>query len=351
MESTSSQLEIIGSRNLLAWLDELQVSFAFSTYRAGRLFFISREPSAQLSISQWVGNRCLGLWCDGQTLWLSTKDQLWRMENSITSGTQCDGWDRRFVPRVCYFTGDLDVHDIAMEDSGRVVFANTLFSCLATVSDRGSFQTTWTPPFISRLAAEDRCHLNGLALVDGQVTFASMVGASDVADGWRQHRRRGGVIYNVQTNQVVCENLSMPHSPRWYRDRLWLLDSGTGYFGYVDTETGAFERVSFCPGYLRGLSFVDRFAVVGLSQSRERASFGDLALSEELSKRNAQPRCGIQIIDLDSGDIVHWLHLGGMVQEIYDVVALPGVLRPMIDDHRSHTAAVSSESTVVAESS
>jgi uncharacterized protein (TIGR03032 family) len=209
-----------------------------------------------------------------------------------------------------------------------VVFVNTLFGCLATVSDRHSFVPLWKPPFSSKLAAEDRCHLNGLALENGRPAYVTAVSRSDVADGWRERRRDGGCVIDVRTNEIVATGLSMPHSPRVYRDQLWLLDSGTGYFGKVDRATGKFERLTFCPGYLRGLSFVGDYAVVGLSLSRENRTFQGLALDDNLKSHDAEAHCGLCVIDLRSGDLVHWLWIQGVVRELYDVVVLPGARRP-----------------------
>jgi len=272
----------------------------------------------------------MGLCAAGpESLWMSSLFQLWRLENALEPGRDHDGFDRLYVPRVAYTTGDLDVHDIAVDGDGRVVFVNTLFSCLATVSDRHSFVPLWVPPFISRLAAEDRCHLNGLALQDGVPRYASAVGSTDVADGWRDRRHDGGVLVDVQSGEVVVSGLSMPHSPRVYRDRLWLLESGRGRFGFVDPASGRFEPVAFCPGYLRGLAFCGDHAVTGLSRPRDDAALSGLPLDDELQRRNAEPRCGLQVIDLASGDVQHWLRIEGIVQELYDVVFLPGVRRPM----------------------
>ena len=233
------------------------------------------------------------------------------------------------MPRAGYTTGDLDVHDIVVEDSGRVVFANTAFGCLATLNERSSFQPLWRPPFLSKLINEDRCHLNGVALRDGRVRYVTTVSQSDVVDGSRDRRRDGGCVSDVQTAAVIVAGLSMPHSPRWYRGQLWVLNSGAGQFGRVDVNAGRFEPIAFCPGYLRGLTFVGDYAVVTLSKPRHDKTFGGLALDEQLPKRGAEAQCGLQVIDLRSGTVVHWVRVEGMVSELYDVVALAGVRRPM----------------------
>ncbi len=323
------QLELIASRQFPDWLAEQRVSLAFTTYQAGKLFLLGLQPDRALSVFERTFNRCMGLCAAGNTLWMSSRVQLWRFENVIPEGGLHDGYDALFVPQLAYTTGDLDVHDVAVDDTGAPVFVNTLFSCLARPSASHSFRPQWRPPFISKLAPEDRCHLNGLAMRDGKAAYVTATSRSDVADGWRDRRSTGGVVVEVATGTVIAPGLSMPHSPRWYRDRLWLLDSGTGYLGHLDLARGSFERVCFCPGFARGLGFVGDYAVVGLSQPREVAAFRDLPLAAELAARDAEPRCGLHVVDLRTGDAVHWLRVEGVVTELYDVAVLPGIRRPM----------------------
>lgn len=323
------KLELTGSRQFTAWLSQHHVSLAFTTYQTGKLFLIGLKGDGKLSVFERTFNRCMGLWASGQTLWMTSLYQLWRFENVLDSGQVANGYDRLFVPQVGYTTGDLDIHDVAVESDGRVVFVNTLFGCLATPSEISSFVPLWQPPFLTKLAAEDRCHLNGLAMEHGRPRYVTAVSQSDVADGWRDRRRDGGCVIDVGSNETVCGGLSMPHSPRLYRDKLWLLDSGTGFFGSVNLDSGKFEPLTFLPGYLRGLCFVGDFAIVGLSKPRENKTFSGLALDDNLATRDAEARCGLYVIDLRTGDAVHWLRLEGIVSELYDVVVLPGVVRPM----------------------
>ncbi len=322
-------LVVSASRDFPAWLASERVSLAVTTYQTGKLLLLGRQPDGRLAVFERTFNRCMGLWADGQTLWMNSRYQLWRFENVLTPGQLHAGHDRLYIPRVGYTTGDLDVHDIAVEASGRVLFVNTRFGCLATMSPRDSFTPLWRPAFLSKLAAEDRCHLNGLALEDGRARYVTAVAPSDVADGWRDRRRDGGVVLDVRDGRVVAAGLSMPHSPRVYRGRLWVLNSGTGYLGTVDPARGTFEPLTFNPGYLRGLAFTGDYAVMGLSRPRHDRTFSGLALDETLAARGAEARCGLQVVDLRSGDVVHWVRIEGMVSELYDVVVLPDVTRPM----------------------
>ena len=346
--ATQPWLQVQGSRHFLEWLAEMRISLAFSTYQTGKLFFVGRKLDSGLAVFERTFNHAMGLWAstDGKTLWLSSKFQLWRFEqapaavvpyqSAAAEGDDAGipawaerGYDVAYVPRVGYTTGDLDVHDIAVDANGRVVFVCTLFGCLATLSERASFQPLWRPPFLSDLVPEDRSHLNGLAMRDRRPAFVTAVADSDVVDGWRDRRHDGGCVVDVASNEIVARGLSMPHSPRWYRDRLWLVNSGTGEFGSVDLVTGKFEPVAFCPGYLRGLAFIGDYAVVTLSKPRH-VTFHGLALDDRLHERGAEPQCGLQVIDVRSGTVAHWLRLDGtLVTELYDAVILPGVRQPM----------------------
>jgi uncharacterized protein (TIGR03032 family) len=322
-------VEVAGSRHFAGWMAEQRVSLAFTTYQTGKLFLVGQHPGGKLAVLERTFNRCMGLWADGQTLWLSSLFQLWRFQNVLPPGQLHQGGDRLYVPKVGYTTGDLDTHDVAVEDGGRVVFVATRFGCLATLSERFSFTPLWRPPFVSKLAAEDRCHLNGLALADGRARYVTTVSTSDVADGWRDRRRDGGCVLEVTTNRTVAAGLSMPHSPRFYRGKLWVLNSGTGSFGSIDPARGSFEPVAFCPGYLRGLAFVGDYAVVGLSRPRHDRTFTGLALEEALQARGAEAQCGLHVINLRTGDAEHFLRVEGLVTEIYDVAVLPGAVRPL----------------------
>lgn len=329
-EDKSDFFELLVSRQFQPWLETQQLSLAFTTYQTGKLFLLgSSTTPGELSLFERTFNRCMGLWSDGQTIWMSSLYQLWRFENALEANQTHGGYDRVYVPQVGYTTGDIDVHDITVRGDGDVVFANTRFSCLASPSETSSFTPRWTPSFIDRLAAEDRCHLNGVANVDGCPKYVTVVSQSNVADGWRDHRRSGGCIIDVQSNAVICEGLSMPHSPRMHRGDLWVLNSGTGYFGRVDLKRGVFEPITLCPGYARGLCLHDDYAIVGLSHCRRDRTFSGLELESNLERHGAEPRCGLLVVDLRSGDAVHWLRLEGVVQELYDVVVLPKVKKPM----------------------
>jgi uncharacterized protein (TIGR03032 family) len=326
--SGQQPVQISCSRGFSTWLQRNQVSLAFTSYQTGRLYLVGVNPQEQTAFHERYLARAMGLWAEPQRLVVSTLFQVWRFED-VLGGNAAPGMpDRHYVPRVAHTTSDLDIHDIGVMADGRIVFVNTLFSCLSTLSPTHAFRVHWKPPFISKLAAEDRCHLNGLAMKDGLPAYVTATSRSDVVNGWRARRAEGGTLIDVQTDRIVTDQLSMPHSPRWYAGRIWLLNAGTGHLGFIDRDTGDFQPVAFCPGFLRGLAFHNGHAIVGLSLPRD-GTFTGLALDDELKKRDADPWCGVQIVNLTSGDIVEWIKLEGGVSELFDVAVLPGVRWPV----------------------
>lgn len=311
------------SENLALWLRQHHVALALSTYRANRLIFLGHDDAGQLQFNECPFDRPMGLEVQGNSLWMVSRYQLWRFDNLLEAGQRHEGADRLYVPALSYTTGDVNGHELVLQPDGRPLFVNTAFSCLATVQAGCSFAPVWQPPFISKLAAEDRCHLNGLALVDGQPTWATACGPSDTPTGWRDHRAGGGVVLHIPSNRIAATGLSMPHSPRWHQGKLWLLNSGTGELGWIDHER--FVPLCFLPGFARGLTFVGGTAVVGLSKLRS-PQFTGLALEHKLQSGGMPGGCcGLRVIDLSSGAILHSLDLPEPIDELFDVVALPGV--------------------------
>lgn len=317
------------SRHFGGWLTDNRVSLACTTYQANMVFFIGTDREGRWRMNWRSLKRCMGMATLGGRLYVSSLYQLWRFENTLQPGEFRGEHDRLYVPRIGYVTGDVDIHDIGFGQGGRPIFVSATYSCLATVSATHSFSPLWRPPFISKLAAEDRCHLNGLAMREGRPAFVTMVAETDVADGWREHRRDGGVVMDVASGEVVLRGLSMPHSPRWYRDRLWLHNSGTGEFGYVDLASGTFEPVCFLPGYLRGLAFINDFALVGMSRPRRKEDvFEGLPLQDRLNTKSVEARCGLALVNLRTGDAEQRLRFSGTVHELYDVAIIEGCRQP-----------------------
>ncbi|BAQ65000.1 TIGR03032 family protein [Geminocystis sp. NIES-3709] len=325
-------ITIVASRNFIDWLQSQQISLSFTTYQSSRLMFLGVNNEGGISGFERVFDRAMGLYSTCERIYLSSRYQIWQLDNVLESGQLYQGYDRLYIPRIAYTTGDIDIHDLVIDtsaNSSKIIFISSTLNCIATVSDRHSCLPLWKPSFISSLTNEDRCHLNGLALVDGKPRYVTACSRSDVVDGWRDRRDNGGCVIDITTNEIIATGLSMPHSPRWYQGKLWVLNSGTGYFGYIDQKQGIFQPVTFCPGFLRGLAFIDNYAIVGLSKPRGGdKTFSGLTLETNLTGKDAEPRCGLMVIDLQKGEITDWVRLEGEVTELYDIQILPNVKHP-----------------------
>jgi uncharacterized protein (TIGR03032 family) len=320
------QVKYSMSNGFAEFLAQNQLSVALTSYQSSKLYLLGKNPKGGLMVNEQVFPRAMGLSFIDRRLYISSMGHILKMENILAE----DQWINEtfttcYVPRIAHFIGDLDCHDVGLNSNNELVFVNTKYNCLSTTSDVHSFKEYWRPSFISKLVPEDRCHLNGMAMENGEVMFVTAVCKSDTIDGWRDRRSGGGIVVDVKTNKIVCEGLSMPHSPRVHNGKLWILNSGTGELGWVDTNTNKFIPVAFCPGFLRGLSFQGDLAFVGLSRPRYQR-FEGLPLDQRLKDADSEPWTGVQVIDTRTGACVHWFRMDGPVAELYDVVSMPGVV-------------------------
>jgi uncharacterized protein (TIGR03032 family) len=304
-------------------------TLAVSTYQAGKVAMIGHD-GRQVTLLMREFDKPLGLVAVGNRLVLSTRNNLWVFANSpVLAHEYQEGqpgrYDALYLPRATYHTGDLHTHDVAISSQGIVLVA-TRFCCLARLSFDYNFVPFWKPKFITDLVPEDRCHLNGLAIRDGEPRYATALGTTDTAGGWRERKADGGVLIDVRSSEIMVRGLSMPHSPRWYDNRLWMLNSGAGELLTVDPESGRTEVACRLGGYLRGLTFVGPYALVGLCKIREKHIFGGLPVQ----KQHDHLPCGIALVDLRSGTEAGFFEFTEGCEELFEVQFLPGVRRPMI---------------------
>ncbi len=325
-EPEGGRLRSVHSTSMATLLHELGCSLLVSTYQSGRVIVV-RPDGDRVNTHFRSFPSPMGMAQAGDLLALGTKQGVWVYQDQPAVGEKLEPKGRHdacYMPRTNHVTGDIRIHDVAFA-GGELWIVNTRFSCLATLDGRHSFVPRWRPPFVSKLAAEDRCHLNGLTLIDDEVRYVSALGTTDEAGGWREHKATGGVLLDVPSGEVVLSGLSMPHSPRWRDGRLWILESGKGTVSVADLERGTVETVAHLPGFTRGLAFAGPYAFVGLSQVREHV-FGGIPLTDDLDQRV----CGVWAVDTRSGEIVGFLRFEGAVQEIYDVQVLAGRRWPEI---------------------
>ncbi|MEI8242991.1 MAG: TIGR03032 family protein [bacterium] len=305
-------------------LSQIRSSLLVSTYQSGRVVAV-RVDGDTLNTHFRAFASPMGMARGPRALAIGTLRSVWLYRNQPATSARLDPPGRHdacFLPARCHITGDIRVHEMAFIENELWIVA-TRFSCLATLDNEYSFRPQWRPPFITALAAEDRCHLNGLTVIDGRVRYVTALGTTDTPQGWRERKADGGCLIDVDSGEIAVRGLSMPHSPRWHAGKLWLLESGKGTLCVVDPASGQVQTVAELPGFTRGLAFSGPFAFVGLSQVRESV-FGGIPLAQRLKER----QCGVWVVDTRTGQTVGFLRFEGHVQEIFDILLLPNIQFP-----------------------
>ena len=335
-------LRSVHTSNFSEILEQLGISLAVTTYQAGRLVIL-RSQGGTLNTHFRCFDKPMGLAVTDNRLAIGAATSIWEFHNLPAVCRKLDGsadagggirHDACFLPRITHWTGDVQVHEMAWIGNGSSAdlwFVNTRFSCLARRSGIYSFEPVWRPSFVDRYLPSDCCHLNGLGVRDGRARYVTALGNSNEPAGWRANKRDGGIVIDLESGEIIGSGLSMPHSPRWYRDRLWLLESGNGGVGFVDLNNGRYESVCKLGGFTRGLAFAGPLAFVGLSQVRESAVFGGVPIAERALDERI---CGVWVIHIETGETVAFLRFEDAVQEIFAVETIAARYPELVNEDR-----------------
>lgn len=329
LEPENSLVTCRASDDFAAWLSTLDGSLAVTTYQAGKLAFIGWRGNQPMLLMRDF-DKPMGLAVSNGQLALATRNEVIFLANAPLLAAELDPkqpghFDAIYLPRASFYTGDLNVHDVAFAGDDLWIVASR-FCCLAGLSTTYCFVPRWKPPYLSEIVPEDRCHLNGLAVVGETAKYVTALGETDVVGGWREKKATGGVLIDVETNEILVRGLSMPHSPRWHADRLWLLNSGAGELLCYNPASGEAVVVAVLPAYLRGLCLIGKYAVVGMCQIREKHIFGGLPIQNRFKKL----LCGVAVIDLQTGRTAGSFEFTSGCTEIYDVQFLSQVRTPNV---------------------
>jgi uncharacterized protein (TIGR03032 family) len=334
-----NDLRSVYTSNLAALFDQLKISLVVSTYQAGKAILV-RNDDGKLNTHFRTFTKPMGIAANPSRLTIGGSNTVWEYHNvaAVAQKLEPPGkYDACYIPRRIHVTGDIDIHELAWDGNNELWVVNTRFCCLCTLDPNHSFYPRWRPRFVSAYAPEDRCHLNGLAMVDGRPKYVTALGETDTAGGWRANKVRGGILMDVETNSVLLRGLSMPHSPRWYREKLWVLESGEGSLALVDLDDRTWKTIAQLPGFTRGIDFLGSLAFIGLSQVRESAVFSGIPLVERLGERT----CGVWVVHIESGETIGFLRFEKGVQEIFAVQVLRGIRFPELlewsDERMAHS--------------
>jgi uncharacterized protein (TIGR03032 family) len=313
------------SENLPELLTRLRVSILISTYQTGHLVIVAaRQGRLVLTFHQF--ERAMGIAVKPGAIAVCTRREVWFLRNApdIAAKLEPRGqYDACFLARAAHFTDDIHAHEAAWAGHELLV-VNTLFSCLATLHPVYSFAPRWRPAFVSALRPEDRCHLNGLAVVDGHPRYVTALAETDSPQGWRDAKATGGCLIEVPSGQVVVRSLALPHSPRVHGSQVLFLHSGHGRLDVASPIHGQVDPVAALPGVVRGLALHGGFAFIGLSKARSTLD------GVPIVARRDRLQCGLQVVNLHTGAIAAHLTFLTGIEEVFDVQVLPDITFPYI---------------------
>ncbi|MDG1922580.1 MAG: TIGR03032 family protein [Glaciecola sp.] len=244
--------------------------------------------------------------------------------------------DSCFITRSSHYSGMINIHDIAW-GNGQLWAVNSSFSCLCTFNPDYSFEPYWKPYFISQLEPEDRCHLNGMTLRDGKPAFVTTFSTFDEPGKWRDGDKFNGTLMSVAENRILVDGLAMPHSPRWYNDKVYFCNSGHGEVKTYCEKTQSVDTLIELPGFTRGVDFYGSLMVVGLSKVRQ----SDVTKPAPLAKKYDETYSGLAFINLDTNELIGLLSFTGNVDQVYDVAIIhdstfPEIIEPSNPRLRNH---------------
>lgn len=327
-EPRRREIKFQHSTQFVPILQHLGASLLVSTYAAGKVATVGTGPDGlHLGFSNF--QQAMGIAVGDTGIAVGGPNLIWMLRDADELSAQIiptEQYDRGFLARESFVTGNISVHEMSWGKGGELWIVNTLFSCLCTLHEGYNFVPRWQPAFISDLAAEDRCHLNGMAMQDGLPKYVTALGTTNEARGWREDKANGGVIIDVESREIVASGFCMPHSPRLQQGKLFVLDSGRGHLVVVDPQSGERDVVTDYPGYGRGMALLGQFAFIGMSKARETSVFGGVPICEDRSTM----RCGVVVVDLISGKSVAYLEFQTGVEELFDVQILANSQNPVI---------------------
>ncbi|MDQ1340837.1 MAG: hypothetical protein QG567_1995 [Campylobacterota bacterium] len=318
-QKQNEKIDFNYSVNLIELLEQLSSTILISTYQAEKIIMIGAE-NKKLDIRYKEFPRPMGMYANKGKLWAGLGHGIWQFANFAQAASKIDAsglYDACYLPQNIHFSANIDIHEM-QESQGELYFVNTKFSCLCVKNNSSSFKPVWKPSFITILQPTDKCHLNGFCIRDEQPRYVTALGTSDEPLGWRATKADGGVLIDITTNEILAKNLSMPHSPRWHQEKLWLLESGKGSLSYYDFKNKKVVEMLKLPGFTRGLTFIGDLAFIGLSKVRESATFSGLPITK-LAKRIS----GLWVVNIKTAKVISFIEFTQGIDEIFALSVLP----------------------------
>ena len=325
--SEDAALRSVHTANLPGLFEQLNISLVVSTYQAGKVILV-RNDGGTINTHFRSFAKPMGITADANRLTVGGTNTVWYYRNmpAVAPEARATGQTRRLLPARGASTSPATSTSTSWPGTvtGNCGWSTPASGACARWTPTTASTPAGGPPFVSALAPEDRCHLNGLAMVDGRPKYVTALGETDTPrrlageQGARRHadRRR-------DRRDPAAGPLHAPLAPLVPGQALGA-GIGRGQPRRRGPGTGKLEKVTETPGFTRGLDFYGPLAFIGLSQVRESAVFSGIPLVERLEERT----CGVWVVHIETGQTVGFLRFEEGVQEIFAVQVLPNIRFP-----------------------
>jgi uncharacterized protein (TIGR03032 family) len=360
-ESTEPEFDFSSTAtdNFAKILKALNISLAVTSYQSARLILV-RSDGETIDTNLKAFPRPMGIYADENHITLGTFNQVLEFKRaddileSIKNGSldntgnfskkvlekdkekmqelkeqrdeeiaEVRKADSLYLHRASLTTGMINIHDIAWGDEGLWV-VNSTFSCLSTLSPDNSFIARWKPKFISELVPEDRCHLNGMAMLNGKPKYVTTFNMEDSRDSWSEGRIDYGTLIDIDTDEILIEGMIMPHSPKVYKGEIYVCESGIGVVWRYNPKTKEKTEVIKLQGFTRGLYFYGGVMFVGTSQVRA----SEIKNPSPITTMYDETYAGVWMINLETNEEIGHIKFEGDVDQIYDITVIPDSTMP-----------------------
>lgn len=213
------------------------------------------------------------------------------------------------------YLGFIDCHELVIFNE-QPIFANTLFSCLASVALTHDFSIFYQPGFIKNIIPEDHSHLNGIALENGLPRYITCFSPNN-RPGFKSWKDKPltGCVWDLVSDRPVIDNLALPHSPRIIDGDLFVCDSGRGRV--LRRSGDELEAIANLRSFTRGMIATDDYIIVATSKIRENAC--NPQIDKSLLTEN---KCGIHFCDRHNFKLVESYYFEDK-KEIFDFQLIP----------------------------
>ena len=210
-----------------------------------------------------------------------------------------------------YPHNDSSYHMAALLYDDSVCVSSFANNCVFKFNQNGS-SVDWQ--WVDENGAKRKLMINGISYSQYTLQYVTALAEDTVDIPWRNSARESkGILFDAFNNQVIFDNLFLPHTPLVINNDVFFLNSGHGEICRWTIGSASYDVIANAGAWVRGMcQIADDYLVIGVSQGRN-TGFPELTVNPL-----AQP--GLFIVQISTGNLVEFESLD--VKEIFDLSIL-----------------------------